>query len=225
MAGSRKTNSTQATTQATTQSATQATSNEKPKRVTKKQVQVEPEPEQHVEAVETVEAEEVEQGASSNDDQTSSESKFDALFKSIQTELREIKDRQSGLTLTLRKLESAHRAEIKSVRKHKQKRNGQHKPTGFAKKQVVPSKLAKFISVKEGTELTGPEITSAIWKQLKSRKLTWEKDKRVFRTNPEVTALFGVPASVNKSEDHKDENGFNFCNLQKFIAYALKGSN
>lgn len=153
-----------------------------------------------------------------------SESKFDTLFKAVQTELKDIKDRQSGLTLTLRKLESAHRAEIKSVRKHKQKRNGQHKPTGFAKPQVVPEKLAKFIGVKGGSELTGPEITSAVWKQLKSRNLTYENDKRVFRTNKEVSALFNVPATVNTSVDHRDEHGFNFCNLQTYIAHALKGT-
>lgn len=153
-----------------------------------------------------------------------SESKFDTLFRAVQAELKDIKDRQSGLTLTLRKLESAHRAEIKSVRKHKQKRNGQHKPTGFAKPQVVPEKLAKFIGVKGGSELTGPEITSAVWKQLKSRNLTYENDKRVFRTNKEVSALFNVPSTVNNSVDHRDENGFNFCNLQTYIAHALKGT-
>lgn len=153
-----------------------------------------------------------------------SESKFDTLFKAVQSELKDIKDRQSGLTLTLRKLESAHRAEIKSVRKHKQKRNGQHKPTGFAKPQVVPEKLAKFIGVKGGSELTGPEITSAVWKQLKSRNLTYENDKRVFRTNKEVSALFNVPSTVNNSVDHRDEHGFNFCNLQTYIAHALKGT-
>jgi chromatin remodeling complex protein RSC6 len=153
-----------------------------------------------------------------------SESKFDTLFKLVQSELKDIKDRQSGLTLTLRKMESAHRAEIKSVRKHKQKRNGLHKPTGFAKPQVVPEKLAKFIGVKGGSELTGPEITSAVWKQLKSRNLTYENDKRVFRTNKEVSALFNVPVTVNTSVDHRDENGFNFCNLQTYIAHALKGT-
>jgi len=158
------------------------------------------------------------------DAQNDSESKFDTLFRAIQTELKDIKDRQSGLTLTLRKLESAHRAEIKSVRKHKQKRNGQHKPTGFAKPQVVPEKLAKFIGIKGGSELTGPEITSAVWKQLKARNLTYEADKRVFRTNKEVSALFNVPATVNSSIDHRDENGFNFCNLQTYIAHALKGT-
>jgi chromatin remodeling complex protein RSC6 len=173
-----------------------------------------------VETVAPVTVETVAPVETQNADDT--ESKFASIFQTVQTELKELKDRCSSLTLTLRKLEGAHRQDIKKVRKHKQKRNGQHKPTGFAKPQLVPDKLAKFICVKSGSELTGPEITSAVWKQLKSRNLTYEKDKRVFRTNKEVSALFNVPATVNTSVDHRDEHGFNFCNLQTYIAHALK---
>lgn len=196
--------------------ASVASTEKAPKKVGGKKAQAVAEPTPVPEPVQTQVA--------SQSTEAQSESKFDSLFKEIQSELKEIRDRQSTLTLSLRKLESAHRAEIKSVRKHKQKRNGQHKPTGFAKPQVVPEKLAKFIGVKSGAELTGPEITSKVWKQLKDRNLTYEKDKRVFRTNKEVTALFNVPASVNNSVDHRDENGFNFCNLQTFIAHALKST-
>lgn len=213
MAGSKK--NTSSASQAVAPVAPVATTEKTPKKVGSKKVQAVEEPVQAVAPV-------VLQTESQNVGET--ESKFDTLFKAVQLELKDIKDKQSGLTLTLRKLESAHRAEIKSVRKHKQKRNGQHKPTGFAKPQVVPEKLAKFIGVKGGSELTGPEITSAVWKQLKSRNLTYENDKRVFRTNKEVSALFNVPSTVNGSIDHRDENGFNFCNLQTYIAHALKGT-
>lgn len=223
MAGSRKSTSSASTSNASNSNASNVNqsasvpSEPKTKRSTKKAEPVvhvsEPEPEQE----QTTQPESVVVAPES-------ESKFDTLFRTLQGELKELKDRHSSVTLTLRKLESAHRAEIKSVRKHKQKRNGQHKPTGFAKPQAVPEKLAKFIGVKSGTELTGPQITSAVWKQLKSRNLTYAKDKRVFRTNKDVSALFNVPSSVNDSTDHRDEHGFNFCNLQTYIAHALKGT-
>ena len=207
MAGSKKnTSSGSQSNQVTEKSSKTETKNVK--KASKK------EPEPVVEEVEEVEQQETQVAES--------ESKFETLFKGLQAELKEIRDRQSGVALSLKKLESAHRAEIKAVRKHKQKRNGTHKPTGFAKPQVVPEKLAKFIGVPKNQELTGPEITSAVWAQMKKRNLTYEKDKRVFRTNPEVTKLFGVTASVNESTDHKDKNGFNFCNLQTYIAKALK---
>lgn len=171
-------------------------------------------------AKETVEVQETQ--PETQQTQEGTESKFDATFQQITSELKELKDRCSSLTTVLRKLESYHRQDIKKVRKHKQKRNGQHKATGFAKPQPVPEKLAKFIGVTAGTELTGPQITSAVWKQLKQRNLTYADDKRVFRTNKEVSSLFNVPSSVNNSTDHRDEHGFNFCNLQTYIAHALK---
>jgi hypothetical protein len=147
--------------------------------------------------------------------------KFDPQLTVIQEEIKSIREKFQTLNSNLKKLESAYRYDIKKVRKHKQKRNGPHTPTGFAKPQPVPDKLAKFIGVKSGTELTGPTITSKVWTQLKERGLTYEKDKRVFRTDKEVSELFNVPSSVNKSQDHRDKKGFNFCNLQTYIANAL----
>jgi len=69
--------------------------------------------------------------------------------------------------------------------------------------------------------MSGPQITSKVWGQLKERELTYTEDKRVFRTNDEISKIFGVPKSVNKSTTHNDPNGFNFCNLQRYIAHAL----
>jgi hypothetical protein len=43
----------------------------------------------------------------------------------------------------------------------------------------------------------------------------------VFRTNKEVSELFNIPMSVNESINYRDEKGFNFCNLQKYIKNAL----
>ena len=149
-------------------------------------------------------------------------SKFESQFLAIQDEIKNVRERLQLLNVNLKKLESAYRHDIKKIKKYKQKRNGAHKPTGFAKPQVVPEKLAKFIGVNNGDELTGPEITSKVWTQLKERGLTYEKDKRVFRTNKEVSDLFNVSNDVNKCTNHRDKNGFNFCNLQTYIANALK---
>jgi len=149
------------------------------------------------------------------------ENKFRPQLTLIQAEVKTVREYLQTLTGNLKKLESCYKYDIKKVKKHKQKRNGPHKPTGFAKPQAVPDKLAKFIGVKSGEELTGPVITSKVWQQLKERGLTYEKDKRVFRTDKTVSDLFGVNTSVNKSTDHRDKTGFNFCNLQKYIAHAL----
>lgn len=152
----------------------------------------------------------------------SSELRFGSQFSLLQEEMKAIGKKLGNVSMSLKKLESAYNADIKKVKKTKQKRNGSHVATGFAVAKPVPEKLAKFIGVNPGTELTGPEVTKKVWSQLKEKGLTYEKDKRVFRTNAEVSELFNVPKSVNKSVDHKDKAGFNFCNLQTFIANALK---
>lgn len=147
--------------------------------------------------------------------------RFDEDYAELYEQVKLLKEGLQTVIKTLKKLESSHNHDIKKTKKSKQKRNGPHKPTGFAKPQKVPEKLAKFIKVTPGSELTGPALTSKVWDQLKQRELFYEKDKRVFRTNKEVSDLFGVNKSVNSSTDHKDKEGFNFCNLQSYIKNAL----
>ena len=148
--------------------------------------------------------------------------KFFKELSSVQSELNTMRKQFGNLSVTLKKLESAYNADVKKIKKTKPKRNAPHKLTGFAKPKPVPDKLAKFIGVNAGTELAGPAVTKLVWAQLKEKGLTYEGDKRVFRTNPEISELFNVPKSVNKSTDHKDKTGFNFCNLQKYIANAMR---
>ena len=150
------------------------------------------------------------------------ELKFIAQYQTVTDLLKKFKEQYQMLSTEVKKLESSYTYDVKKVKKQKHKRTGDYKPTGFTKPQVVSSKLAKFIGEKSGIELTGPQITKKVWEQLRTRNLFYEKDKRVFRTNDEVSAIFGVPDSVNKSISHRDEHGFNFCNLQKYIANALK---
>jgi len=147
--------------------------------------------------------------------------KFESQLAAIQEAFKAVSEQLRSLGTQVKKLESAHKHDVKHVSRHKQKRSGDYKPTGFAKKTPVPKVLASFIGVEADTMMSGPEITSKVWAQLKAKNLTYEKDKRVFRTNEEISKIFGVPKSVNKSTTHNDKDGFNFCNLQRFIAHAL----
>ena len=153
-------------------------------------------------------------------DEVTNQMKFEQQLTAIREEMKVVRDKLQSLNNNLKSLESAYNHDIKKVQKTTRKRT-KGKKTGFAKSKLVPDKLAEFIEVAVGTELTGPEITSKVWDQLKKRKLIAEEDGRVFRTNKEVTEVFGVPKSVNKSVDYKDTaNGFNFYNLQRYISNA-----
>ncbi len=96
------------------------------------------------------------------------------------------------------------------------------KQSGFAKPMVIPPKLAKYIGHETGTVMSRTDITKEIYAQLKKRKLYYDKDERVLRADAETKKLFDLPSTVNDSVDPKDPNGFNFFNIQKYIANCYK---
>jgi len=155
----------------------------------------------------------------------SSEMKFMGRFNDFARQLEEMREQFRHLTSFSKKLAISYNQDVNRVSKRKPKRNPPSQPTGFIKQMVVPERLAKFIGVPAGSSLSGPEITSKVWEQMRSRNLVYSEDKRVLRTNKEVSAVFGVPESVNKSTHFKDPNGFNFCTIQKFIANVLNSDN
>jgi chromatin remodeling complex protein RSC6 len=148
--------------------------------------------------------------------------KFETQMAVMQNEIKLAKEHFNTLHIQMKKLDAAYKHDIKKYSQRKHKRNTNYVATGFAKQVELPEYLAKFIGYDSGTLMSGPEITKQVWKQMKERGLTYENDKRVFRTNAEVSKLFNVPESVNNSTTYNDlENGFNFCNLQKYIAHAI----
>jgi hypothetical protein len=152
------------------------------------------------------------------------ELRFGSQCVALKKEVGFMSEKLKEMKLFLKKLESAYKHDVKKVAKSKRKRKGNTIPTGFIKTTPVPAKLANFLDIDAGTELSGPEVTSLVWKALEAKGLQYKEDRRVFRTNTEVTDVFGVDKSVNKSILHNDKKGFNFCNIQKYISTALQGN-
>lgn len=156
-----------------------------------------------------------------NDNNDNNILKFGGQHILAQEEIKKIREQLHSLNSNLKKLESAYNFDIKTTIKNSKKITRIGK-TGFAKAKPVPDKLAKFIGVAPGIELTSPEVTKKVWYQLKERGLCYIGDNRVFRVNSEVSKLFNVPITVNKSTNHRDITGFNFYNMQKYIVNAYK---
>jgi hypothetical protein len=91
--------------------------------------------------------------------------------------------------------------------------------------KVIGGKLADWLGYERGTMMTGPKLSKAFWDRIKEKGLQSEHNGRIFRTNNVVSEIFGVPKSVNKSNDPKDENGFNMRTYQTQIKYALENNN
>jgi hypothetical protein len=158
--------------------------------------------------------------------------KFEEKLKAVQDEFAKLKEVVKSVNDSLKKMQTLHSIELNKLKKKKFRVNSDRQPTGFAKKRVVTGKLADFLGVESGSELSGPEITKKVWEELKNRDLNYKgdekngikADKRVLRVDKEVSELFKVPLSVNKSTNCKDVNGFNFGNLQKYIKNATDDS-
>jgi len=158
-------------------------------------------------------------------DETEFKKKYNLLCKELgvfkKDEIKLITNMCSRTLSSLKELLVSHNAEIRCQHSKKHKHNGNRPPSGFNKPSPVPEKLAKFIGVKPGEELTRPQITSKIWKQFHTRHLTLDADKGVLRVDTEISDLFKIPMSVNDIKDRKDTNGLNFKTLPKYIKNAF----
>lgn len=209
-----------------TQNQTSSKASKKTNKVSAKNVETEKKMTEEIQKVaKAVEATELpKQTEETEETEVLNELKFSSQLEHALEEVKYLKEQVHSLNFNLKKLESAYNFDIKKVKKTSVKKNVYFKKKGFVKPKPVPEKLAKFIGVETGTELSGPDVTKKVWQQLKDKGLTYEKDKRVFRTNAEVSEVFNVPKSVNKSTSYKDQDGFNFSNLQKFIADAMNSN-
>jgi hypothetical protein len=148
--------------------------------------------------------------------------KFPKIYEEINNIKKQIHELQKKEKILYKKLEKAYQSDLK---KNSKKKRLNDEPTGFIVEQVIGGKLAKFLEVDDGSKLTGPEISKKFWKKMKEKGLSYEGDGRVLRVDDEVSNIFGVNKSVNKSKDPKDKNGFNLGTYQTYIKYALKNNN
>jgi len=117
----------------------------------------------------------------------------------------------------IKNLIKLHKKELKTARRYKKGKQNRDK-TGFTKPTIVPDKLSSLIGLERGTIMSRTELTKLIYHELHKRDLYYKNDKRVLRADNEIRKIFNLPESVNQSVDPKDKNGFNFYNLQKYIA-------
>lgn len=149
--------------------------------------------------------------------------KFQLLFLELNKLRRDINELQKKEKTLIKKIESVHNNEVKKLMNKKKRVN--IKATGFAVPKKVGGKLADWLKVPRDCELSGPQISKAFWKRINEDGLHYEEDKRIFRTNDEVSDIFGVSADVNKSTDPDDKKGFNMRTYQTYIKHALKNNN
>lgn len=135
----------------------------------------------------------------------------EAMLIKINQEHKERKDE-------LKRIIKLHKIELKNAENTKKVKRKKKKQTGFTRSEVVPDGIAKLIGLNKGSVMPRTEVTKEIYKVIQERDLYYTKDKRVLRADNEIMKLFSLSKNVNKSTDPKDKKGFNFYNLQSYIA-------
>jgi hypothetical protein len=140
---------------------------------------------------------------------------FETETQSLRDQVQQLKQLCSAVLGNVKKLEQAHKTEMKTDRVKKSK--NPHKPTGFEEPRFILGELAKFLGIPDRTPVKGPTLTSMLWDKFMELGLIYEKDKRVLRVNKELSKLFGISMSVNDSTSVDDKNALNFSTLQKIV--------
>jgi hypothetical protein len=164
----------------------------------------------------------------SESEYVSNEKNNSSKFKKVYDQLIETRNNINKLQKIEKKLvknlSHVYDLDIKKANKHKRKINP--KLTGFAAaNKSVNGKLAEWLHVNKGTVMSTPQIAKQFWARIKEEGLVSDENGKVFRTNKEISDIFGVNKKVNDSNDPKDKNGFNARTYQTHIAYALANSN
>jgi len=138
----------------------------------------------------------------------------DTLIEKINRNAKENKDE-------IRNLKKVFKKEIKNAFKHKYNSNGlnvEKKKTGFTTNEIVPPSLCELVNIDYGTKMPRTELTRKIYDVIKERKLYFNQDKRVLRADDQIKKIFKLSENVNESKSYNDKDGFNFYNIQKYIA-------
>jgi chromatin remodeling complex protein RSC6 len=155
-------------------------------------------------------------------------SQYEELVTRIENSQTELKTLKAELAKFYKLVEK----DISKANKGKRRVNRERSPTGFGKAGVVPEGLRKLLGIADDKQMTRPEVTNMLYTYLDENKLRDPTDKRIMRTNADLTKAFGLTVeqaksinSYKKDEDGKVEKnkGLNFYNIQKYVASLYKG--
>lgn len=93
---------------------------------------------------------------------------------------------------------------------------------GINTKKKVPDKLAEYIGIDKGTEMSRPEVAKEIHAVLNQRGLKDKNNRKIMRADKETMKVFGLDDYVNTVEDPDDLKGFTFRTLPTYIAKIYK---
>lgn len=129
---------------------------------------------------------------------------LDAQRKTISETIKQVREMQKQVSRNVKVLE-------KRANRRKPRKQGEHKPSGFAKEALVSDELAKFLGKPSGTMMARTQVTKEINAYIKKHKLQDPNQGKIINPDKRLKTLLRVGTGEELT----------YFNLQKYMKHLF----
>lgn len=129
---------------------------------------------------------------------------LDAQRKTISETIKQVREMQKQISRNVKVLE-------KRANRRKPRKQGEHKPSGFAKEALVSDELAKFLGKPSGTMMARTQVTKEINAYIKKHKLQDPNQGKIINPDKRLKNLLRVGTGEELT----------YFNLQKYMKHLF----
>lgn len=129
---------------------------------------------------------------------------LDAQRKTISETIKQVREMQKQVSRNVKVLE-------KRANRRKPRKQGEHKPSGFAKEALVSDELAKFLGKPSGTMMARTQVTKEINAYIKKHKLQDPNQGKIINPDKRLKTLLRVGSGEELT----------YFNLQKYMKHLF----
>lgn len=129
---------------------------------------------------------------------------LDAQRKSLSETIKQVREMQKQTARDVKALE-------KRASRRKPRKQGEHKPSGFAKEALISDELAKFLGKESGTMMARTHVTKEINAYIKKHKLQDPNHGKIINPDKRLKTLLRVGTGEELT----------YFNLQKYMKHLF----
>lgn len=127
-------------------------------------------------------------------------STLDSINTRFATMLQELDSQRKAISETIKQVRESHKQIVREVKvlekranKRRPRKDGERKPSGFAKETNISNDLAKFLGKPTGTMMSRTQVTKEINAYIKQHKLQDPNQGKIINPDKRLKTLLRVP--------------------------------
>jgi chromatin remodeling complex protein RSC6 len=127
-------------------------------------------------------------------------STLDSINSRFATMLQELDSQRKAISETIKQVRESHKQIVREVKvlekranKRRPRKDGERKPSGFAKETNISNDLAKFLGKPTGTMMSRTQVTKEINAYIKQHKLQDPNQGKIINPDKRLKTLLRVP--------------------------------